>query len=43
MEVHFVEIKKCLALGDPAVLDVIENVVLPIYNNQLSKKVKRDT
>jgi hypothetical protein len=43
LQKHFDEIENCLALGDPAVLGVIENVVLPIYNNQLSKKAKRDT
>jgi len=40
---YFVAIENCLAFGDPAVLDVIENVVLHIYNNQLARKVKRDT
>ena len=43
MTPHFDEIEKCLTLGDPAVPDVIENVVIPIYTSQLTRKAKRDT
>ena len=43
MQTHFDMIETCLTLGDPAVPDVIENVVIPIYTSQLTRKAKRDT
>jgi hypothetical protein len=43
LQTHFDMIEKCLSDGNPPIIDVIENVVIPIYTSQLTRKAKRDT